>query len=232
MSQSVKDIFYHALLARAAYSEMESNDLNNWEKLKSDKQSAMHKDMAEFIQSRFDFVASSLDNDGYFEYQPSLDPLEAINPANHVNVDGYDGIVFKEKETGNYVLANRGTEAGFDSLDKIISSLADLYADVVHLAVEGKAENQIETMQAFLEDIKIQESLGEDAVITTTGHSLGDYLSAEAVLDSTMNISHAYGFNGAGVHIEADPLAWAAEASEHLSGLVDAFEEYRESSQS
>ena len=181
-------------------------------------------------------MASSLDNNGSIEYESSLDPLEAANPANHVNVDGYDGIVFKEKETetetGNYVLANRGTEANFDSLDKIISSLADLYTDVVHLAVEGKAENQIETMQAFLEDIKAQESLGEDAVITTTGHSLGGYLSAEAVLDSTMNISHAYGFNGAGVHIEADPLAWAAEASEHLSGLVDAFEEYRESSQS
>ena len=103
---------------------------------------------------------------------------------------------------------------------------------MVHLAVEGKAENQIETMQAFLEDVKAQENLGEDAVITTTGHSLGGYLSAEAVLDSTMNISHAYGFNGAGVHIEADPLTWAAEANEHLSGLVDAFEEYRESSQS
>ena len=146
MSQSVKDIFYHALLARAAYSEMESNDLNNWEKLKSDKQSAMYKDMAEFIQSRFDFVASSLDNDGYFEYQPSLDPLEAINPANHVNVDGYDGIVFKNKETGNYVLANRGTE--FDSLDKIISSFADLYTDIFSLGLEGKAENQIETIQA------------------------------------------------------------------------------------
>ena len=232
MSQSVKDIFYHALLARAAYSEMESNDLNNWEKLKSDKQSAMHKDMAEFIQSRFDFVASSLDNNGSIEYEYSLDPLDPANPANHVNVDGYDGIVFKNKETGNYVLANRGTEANFDSLDKIISSLADLYTDVVHLAVEGKAENQIETMQAFLEDIKAQESLGEDAVITTTGHSLGGYLSAEAVLDSTMDISHAYGFNGAGVHIEADPLTWAAEANEHLSGLVDAFEEYRESSQS
>ncbi|KAF0568781.1 hypothetical protein FQV37_537 [Psychrobacter nivimaris] len=26
MSQSIKDIFYHALLARAAYSEMKSND--------------------------------------------------------------------------------------------------------------------------------------------------------------------------------------------------------------
>ena len=111
MSQSVKDIFYHALLARAAYSEMESNDLNNWEKLKSDKQSAMYKDMAEFIQSRFDFVASSLDNDGYFEYQPSLDPLEAINPANHVNVDGYDGIVFKEKNKKSHVTKNKKSYA-------------------------------------------------------------------------------------------------------------------------
>lgn len=27
MSQSMKDIFYHALLARADYSEMKSNDL-------------------------------------------------------------------------------------------------------------------------------------------------------------------------------------------------------------
>ncbi|GEM_PF-5813031 len=27
MSQSIKDIFYYALLTRAAYSEMESNDL-------------------------------------------------------------------------------------------------------------------------------------------------------------------------------------------------------------
>ena len=111
MSQSVKDIFYHALLARAAYSDMESNDLNNWEKLKSDKQSAMHKDMAEFIQSRFDFVASSLDNDGYFEYQPSLNPIEAANPANYVNVDGYDGIVFKEKNKKSHVTKNKKSYA-------------------------------------------------------------------------------------------------------------------------
>lgn len=49
MSQSMKDIFYHALLARAAYSEMKSNDLGNWEKLKSNKQSAMYTDIADFI---------------------------------------------------------------------------------------------------------------------------------------------------------------------------------------
>lgn len=133
MSQSIKDIFYHALLARASYSEMKSNDLQDWSLLEDEAgQSAMYKDMADFIQTRFDFVASSLDNNGSIELQPSLDPLEAANPSNYVNVDGYDGIVFKEKETGNYVLANRGTEAGFDSLDKILSSFADLYTVVVN----------------------------------------------------------------------------------------------------
>ena len=148
MSQSIKDIFYHALLARAAYANMEDND-TSWDELtKRDGQSKMHEAMADFIQSRFDFVASSLDNNGSIEIQPSLDPLEAINPANHVNVDGYDGIVFKNKETGNYVLANRGTEFEFDSWDKIISSFADLYTNIAGLGLNGKAENQIETMQA------------------------------------------------------------------------------------
>ena len=133
MSQSIKDIFYHALLARASYSEMKSNDLQDWSLLEDEAgQSAMYKDMADFIQSRFDFVASSLDNNGSIGYDSSLDPLEAANPANHVNVDGYDGIVFKEKETGNYVLANRGTEAIFNSLDNIVSSFADLYTVVVN----------------------------------------------------------------------------------------------------
>ena len=151
MSQSIKDIFYHALLARAAYAELDGNLENDLLKLKdSTGQSAMDTDMAEFIQSRFDFVASSLDNNGSIEYEYSLDPLDPANPANHVNVnvDGYDGIIFKEKETGNYVLANRGTEFEFDSWDKIISSFADLYTNIAGLGLNGKAENQIETMQA------------------------------------------------------------------------------------
>ena len=207
MSQSIKDIFYHALLARAAYANMEDND-TSWDELtKRDGQSKMHEAMADFIQSRFDFVASSLDNDGSIEFPSSMDPTDIFQ------VNGYDGIVFKEKETGNYVLANRGTEAEFNfkNLDTVVSSIADLYTDVFSLGLEGKAENQIETMQAFLDAVKAQEGLDEDAVITTTGHSLGGYLSAEAVLDSAMNISHAYGFNGAGVHLEADPLTWAAK---------------------
>lgn len=74
MSQSIKDIFYHALLARASYSEMKSNDLQDWSLLEDEAgQSAMYKDMADFIQTRFDFVASSLDNNGSIELQPSLD---------------------------------------------------------------------------------------------------------------------------------------------------------------
>ena len=110
MSQSMKDIFYHALLARAAYAEIEKSD-EMLLKFQNSPQSDMDKAMAEFIQSRFDFVASSLDNDGYFEYQPSLDPIEAANPANHVNVDGYDGIVFKEKNKKSHVTKNKKSYA-------------------------------------------------------------------------------------------------------------------------
>lgn len=100
MSQSMKDIFYHALLARAAYANMNNNDSDEWRLLQTESQSAMHEAMADFIQSRFDFVASSLDNDGSIEFPSSMDPTDIFQ------VNGYDGIVFKEKETGNYVLAN------------------------------------------------------------------------------------------------------------------------------
>ncbi|WP_299329176.1 hypothetical protein [uncultured Psychrobacter sp.] len=100
MSQSMKDIFYHALLARAAYANMNNNKSDEWRLLQTESQSAMHKAMADFIKSRFDFVASSLDNDGSIEFPSSMDPTDIFQ------VNGYDGIVFKEKETGNYVLAN------------------------------------------------------------------------------------------------------------------------------
>ena len=216
MSQSMKDIFYHALLARAAYAEIEDKD-TMLDKLKNDPQSAMSEKMADFIQARFDFVASSLDNDGSIEFPSSIDPTDIFE------VNGYDGIVFRNKETGNYVLANRGTEADFSSWDKIASSLADLYTDVFALGLEGKAENQIETMKAFLDAVRVQEGLGEDAIITTTGHSLGGYLSSEASLDDDMNINHSYGYNGAGVHVEADPLGWVIKSNESLSELAEVF---------
>lgn len=59
MSQSMKDIFYHALLARAAYAEIEKSD-EMLLKLQNSPQSDMDKAMADFVQSRFDFVASSV----------------------------------------------------------------------------------------------------------------------------------------------------------------------------
>jgi hypothetical protein len=96
----MKDIFYHALLVRAAYSEIDDKD-TMLDKLKNDPQSAMHEKMAEFIQSRFDFVASSLDNDGSIEFPSSIDPTDIFQ------VNGYDGIVFKEKNKKSHVTKNK-----------------------------------------------------------------------------------------------------------------------------
>ena len=97
---------------------MVGNDFENWERLKSDKQSAMNKEMAEFIQQRFDFVASSLHNNICFDLTPTVDPADILK------VDGYDGIIFKEKGTDHYLLANRDTEAGIDSWDNFLSRRA------------------------------------------------------------------------------------------------------------
>lgn len=107
MSESMKDIFYHALLARAAYAELETNDKKeNYDSLTDlSGQSAMHKEMADFIQSRFDFVASSLDNDGSIEFPSSIDPTDIFQ------VNGYDGIVFKEKEKKSHVTKNKKSHA-------------------------------------------------------------------------------------------------------------------------
>lgn len=77
MSQSMKDIFYHALLARAAYANMKNNESDEWRLLQTEEQSAMYAEMADFIQARFDFIASSLDNDGSIEFPSSIDPTVA-----------------------------------------------------------------------------------------------------------------------------------------------------------
>lgn len=49
MPQSMKDIFYHALLTRAAYANLDENSDTSWNKLIDDKQSAIYADMADFI---------------------------------------------------------------------------------------------------------------------------------------------------------------------------------------
>ena len=77
MNATMKDIFYHALLARAAYADMkklpETEEMQSqWDNLR-DGQSVMTLEMAQFIQSRFEFIDSSLSND--IAVDPEIDPI-------------------------------------------------------------------------------------------------------------------------------------------------------------
>ena len=192
MNATMKEIFYHALLARAAYADMEKKDTvkemeREWAELNNPQgQSKMTAEMAQFIESRFEFIDSSLSND--ITVDPEIDPINGtIEPNTELN--GYDGLIFKEKGTDHYILANRGTEAQIQSLEKLLSTAADLASDFT-LGMEGN-NSQTDKMEEFLAKFREDnaDKLTENATFTTTGHSLGSFLSSMAIKNDELNMN-------------------------------------------
>lgn len=214
----MKDIFYHALLARAAYANLKKTSDDNqqaeWDKLLSG-QSAMTESMAKFIQDRFEVVDSSLNNDLSFTYDPlSGDFVPTI--GNLLGFNGYDAILFKKKDSDEYVLANRGKdvpELKFDSenVKKFFSWLSDGGSEALIL-LEGET-NQADSMIEFLKKNKLlvdhesmsDEEKGQSAIfsrLTATGHGIG----ANPIMqlldekdDDGYLFDYAYSYNGIGL---------------------------------
>ena len=227
----MKEIFYHALLARAAYADMEKKDTvkemeREWAELNNPQgQSKMTAEMAQFIESRFEFIDSSLSND--ITVDPEIDPINGtIEPNTELN--GYDGLIFKEKGTDHYILANRGTEAQIQSLEKLLSTAADLASDFT-LGMEGN-NSQTDKMEEFLAKFREDnaDKLTENATFTTTGHSLGSFLSSMAIKNDELNIAYAYGFNGAGYRPDADLLEKATGFLEDIEVVKEAYEKIKD----
>lgn len=171
MTQSIKEVFYHAMLARAAYANIV--DDRDTEELIQRGQSGMKEKMAQYFTKHFAFFNSSIDN-----------------PAT-----GYDGIVFQEKNddgqlTSHYILANRGTQFGGGSSGWEVT--ADLAQDLL-LGVGG-ANPQTFYMNALLATIPNSSGV----TITTAGHSLGGFLSTWALANSD-RVDQSYTYNGAGI---------------------------------
>lgn len=231
MNASMKDVFYHALLARAGYmlaeNRKEDFKLNEVSKyLQEDPQSAMTQAMADYLVSKFDFVAVSDDNDIGIELEKPDIPIYPLTPTIEPKVNGYNGLIFKSKTDANhYVLVNRGTEADLKGFERFISTFADLWSDG-NLAMEGD-NDQSEAMTEFLEQIKKDGIIPKSATITTTGHSLGGFLSSMAIKDDDLGISHAYGYNGAGYRPDANLLEKAGKALESIDEVKEIYEYYK-----
>lgn len=218
MSSSMKDVFYHALLARAAYADLRvGSDLVD--SLMSAQQSDMSKEMAEFIQDRFEVVDSSLNNDASLTYDP-LSGKFLPTWRNLFGFDGYDAVLFKKRDSDEYVLANRGKDEfgiGFNAKDikQLFSWLSDGGSEALLLA-EGET-NQADSMIEFLKKNKLlinhesmsDEEKGQSATfsrLTATGHGIGAnpimYLLDEKEKGDYL-FDYAYSYNGIGLRYGA-----------------------------
>lgn len=111
-------------------------------------------------------------------------------------ISGFSGTVFRNKETGKYTLALRGTERG--DLNDIIR------ADLLGIALDGQAQAQINAMNAWFGSLVTPESLGglgvldQDIKLDIAGHSLGGHLATFFTIFWRDHVNHSYTYNGAG----------------------------------
>ncbi|MDO8417268.1 MAG: calcium-binding protein [Agitococcus sp.] len=179
MNQEIKTAFEYALLARAAYANL-NKDSNIVNVLTDADPSLNSKNgwppaLAIYFDRRYKVLDSELNGE-----------------------NDYQGIIFQEKDaqgnlTQNYILANRGTETG--SLNSLWNDL--LVTDLGQLALLGIAD-QVRAMHEFVRRIVTEHQI---TALNATGHSLGGYLSSMAMIegDNKALFKELYTYNGAGV---------------------------------
>ena len=108
------------------------------------------------------------------------------------NTTGYQGALFKNEATGQYVFASRGTEI----LSK--DTLNDLGANL-QMGLQ-QIPDQMAVQRAFFKDVV--EKLLEDGIppdsITLTGHSLGGALIQALAAENPLNKADTFNAYGAG----------------------------------
>ena len=164
MNNEIQKAFEYALLARAAYGDLTTGG-NLAVQLQNLNVDPFSEPMAKYFEQHYQVIASKTDS-----------------------ISGYDGILFKNIDTGEYILANRGTQKWGTS--NPFDMLGDLAADI-SLAFTG-LNTQAFQMDSFIEDIKAHY-LPANTKMTLAGHSLGGFLNASAInrSDATSLFSEA-----------------------------------------
>lgn len=206
-TRTLKEVFDQALLARAAYANLEGVSFSNTallvkrltERLSPDDPPIMSAAAAAYVAKNF----------GVVHHQSNTQ-------------SGYSGTLFRRREvvatdpTGGFSLAIRGTEQG---------SLDDLRADYLQLMLTGSAWNQRAAMQIHWNGLK-SGTLGVDEgfqqqlacrQINVTGHSLGGHLALWFANDMPESLAHAFTYNAPGLVYEDRTGIPAARISNFVS---------------
>ncbi|MEQ1580975.1 MAG: putative Ig domain-containing protein [Steroidobacteraceae bacterium] len=191
-TRTLKEVFEQALLARAAYADLEGLQFDSIAGLQESLGEGLkHGDPPILSAAAAAYVAK---NFGVVHHQTNTE-------------SGYSGTLFRRREvaaddpTGGFSLAIRGTEQG---------SLDDLRADYLQIMLTGSAWNQRAAMQLHWKgltsgtlgiDDNFQQQLAVRQ-INVTGHSLGGHLALWFANDMPQSLAHSFSFNAPGLVYE------------------------------
>lgn len=174
MNTEIRNAFLNSLVARACYADIRfprDIDLITSERY----QSKMTASMGEYFKQHFAFSDSSLDD-------PS----------------GYDAVLFRNTDSGEFYLGNRGTQ--FDFWNEPKETWLDLVAtDVADIVADGVAWEQARAMEEFYQSILDR---GLCVTMQVSGHSLGGHLTTLFRILHPEATTHGYTYNGAGVAVD------------------------------
>lgn len=191
-TRTLKEVFDQALLARAAYADLQGLQFESIAALQESLGEGLKQgDPPILTAAAAAYVAK---NFGVVHHQANTE-------------SGYSATLFRRRSvamddpTGGFSLAIRGTELG---------SLDDLRADFLQIMLTGSAWNQRAAMQIHWNgltsgtiaiDAVFQQALG-GAQINVTGHSLGGHLALWFANDMPESLGHSFTFNAPGLVYE------------------------------
>jgi pimeloyl-ACP methyl ester carboxylesterase len=105
---------------------------------------------------------------------------------------GFSAVLLQNRQTGEKVLAIRGTEESQWG--------ADVITDIVDIAVVGSVNNmtQYSALENYYNQLKAEGKLGASEQFTVTGHSLGGFLTQAFTARHADVVAAAYTFNAPG----------------------------------
>jgi hypothetical protein len=108
----------------------------------------------------------------------------------YTNYTGLNVTLFENNETGEQVVAIRGTE---------LNDISDLLTDAIDIGTLGSTEHQAQ-YQALT--VKVKEWMDAGLLttgFTVTGHSLGGYLATNLSMEYFSDVTHTYIYNAPGL---------------------------------
>ncbi len=195
MNAEIKDAFLSSLVTRACYADIRPQSNIKEILQSSDYQSGMTDSMAQYFTKHFAFVDSSLDS-------PS----------------GYDAVLFKNTDSQELYLGNRGTQALRNAPLEIWNDL--VVADIGGIVGTGTAWRQVAAMEEFYRTV-INPLVQSGSTLNVAGHSLGGHLSTMLRLMHPESVDSVSTYNGAGVGL--DYQLWISDPDSFKSKLLDLF---------